>query len=364
MARTAFTSLLLVLTIGLVQSCTVLAPDDGALTIVTYNVENLFDAFLDGTEYEEFTPSAGWDTDDVTDRLERIANVLEHLPRSPDILGIAEIENRALLDTLFDRFYVESPYPYRVFCRNIGGATGVAIVSRYPISEVRTLQARAGEMPPLRPVVEAHIDLPKTTLVVFMNHWKSKRGGAAATEALRIAGSRLVVGRIEELVGENPLLPIAVCGDLNEEPCEGAALGFSYETALLPADRVLQWREGTDTPSWFDPNDSAPRRILFAADARDARSLADALNETVFVNSWAEEPSDGSYWFYGRWEQIDHILVNPAAADGPVLSNPSLLVARDPAWCDADGRPISWFDDTTGASDHLPILLELDMEID
>ena len=346
-------------------ACTVLEPDDESLHLLFYNVENLFDAVPDGTEYDEFTPAEGWDAADVTARLERLGAALESIRPAPDIVTIAEIENRGLLDELFDRYFVDVPYPYRVFSRNPGGATGIALASRYPIKGVRTLQARAGAYPPLRPVLEVRIELPKTELVVFVSHWKSKRGGARATETLRRASARLIASRLTELVRAEPNVPIVVCGDLNENPREGEYVAYDYQTALLPAATVLEWETGArERPSWYAGLADTPDAILLAATALDARDLAERLNHPVFVDGWADAAGDGSYWFYGRWEQIDQIMMNPAAAAGDVLTLRNFSPLRTAETADGDGRPLSWFDDRDGVSDHLPVLLQLGMEID
>lgn len=346
-------------------ACTVLEPDDESLHLLFYNVENLFDAVPDGSEYEEFTPAAGWDTADVTARLERLGAALESVRPAPDIVTIAEIENGALLNTLFDRYFVDVPFPYRVFSRNPGGATGIALASRYPINGVRTLQARAGAFPPLRPVLEVRIALPKTELVVFVSHWKSKRGGSRATESLRRASARLIASRVRELSHAEPELPIVLCGDLNENPREGEYVEYAYQTALLNAATVLEWETGTvEAPPWYAGIARTPDAILLAATAPAARDLAEQLNHPVFVDAWARAAGDGSYWFYGRWEQIDQIMMNPAAAAGPVLRLRDFFPVRTRETADGDGRPISWFDDRDGVSDHLPVLLQLSMEID
>jgi len=347
------------------SGCTVLAPDDEALTVVFYNVENLFDETLDGTEYEEFTPEAGWDAGDVADRLERLGNALESIDPFPDIVTLSEIENDRLFHRIFDDYFVDVPYPYRVFSKNADGATGVAIASRYPIVDVRTLQARAGETPPLRPVIEARIELPETELVVFVNHWKSKRGGGASTEALRRASARLVGIRLAELHREEPRTPVLLCGDFNESPRELALVGRAYQTAFLPAPELVEWRrdEGS-APEWYSGDPGISESILIASTAEEARELSGRLGRPVMIDGWYRRPGEGSYWYFDHWEQIDQILMNPPAAAGAFLSHLEFSPVRTPATADSDGRPVSWFDDRSGVSDHLPVMVELSMSFD
>jgi endonuclease/exonuclease/phosphatase family metal-dependent hydrolase len=348
-----------------VPGCTVLAPDDETLTVVFYNVENLFDETLDGTEYDEFTPEAGWDAGDVADRLERLGNALESIDPFPDIVTLSEIENEPLFHRIFDDYFVDIPYRYRVFSKNVDGATGVAIASRYPIVDVRTLQARAGETPPLRPVIEVRVELPETELVVFVNHWKSKRGGGASTEPLRRASARLVGIRLAELHREEPRTPVLLCGDFNESPCELALVGAAYQTAFIPAAELLEWRrDGAAAPEWYAEDPGISESILVAANAEEAADLSGRLGRPVIVDGWHQRPGEGSYWYFDHWEQIDQILMNPAAAAGEYLACLDFSPVRTAATADADGRPVSWFDDRSGVSDHLPVVLELAMPFD
>ncbi|MFP4151211.1 MAG: endonuclease/exonuclease/phosphatase family protein [Alkalispirochaeta sp.] len=347
------------------SGCTVLAPDDETLTVVFYNVENLFDETLDGTEYDDFTPEAGWDGEDVADRLERLGNALESIDPTPDIITLSEVENDTIFDRIFDDYYVDVPFHYRVFSSNAGGATGVAIASRYPIVGVRTLQARAGETPPLRPVIEARIALAETELVVFVNHWKSKRGGGASTEALRRASARLVGTRLAELHAEEPRTPVLLCGDFNEGPRELDLVDGVYQTAFIPAEDLLEWRHDAEgAPEWYSGDPGIAESILIASTAEEATELSGGLGRPVMIDGWHRRPGDGSYWYFDHWEQIDQILMNPAAAAGEHLSRIDFSPVRTPAISDENGRPVSWFDDRSGVSDHLPVMLELSMPFD
>ncbi|MFA7568112.1 MAG: endonuclease/exonuclease/phosphatase family protein, partial [Alkalispirochaeta sp.] len=212
-------------------SCTVLEPAGDSFVVVSYNVENLFDAARDGTEYSEFTPEGGWTRQKMEDRLQRLGDALGNIRPTPDVIVLTEVENNTILDDLFRRYVVDVSYPYRVFSSHPLGATGVAVASRYPVTDVRVFQPRAESETPVRPVLEVRLQLADTAVVVFANHWKSKRGGAPSTEPLRRAAAALLASRLAVLDATEPDLPTVVCGDLNEEPREGEYIDFSYPTA-------------------------------------------------------------------------------------------------------------------------------------
>ncbi len=346
----------------IVSGCTVLVPSADTFSLLFLNAENLFDAVVDGTEYSDFLPDAGWTSAKVDGRLQNLGSALATVRPIPDVIALSEIENERVLDELFRKHMVDVSYPYRVFSGSPGGATGVALASRYPLTEVRTLQPRAGDFPPLRPILEVRIDVSGSELVVFVNHWKSKRGGAAATEPLRRAAAGLLAARLLELTNAEPDLPVVICGDLNEQPREAEHAGFAYPTAILPAFLVAEWlRDETGAPDWFVAEEPPAESILIADTAEDAAHLSEELGRRVFVDGWAGAHGDGSYWYFGSWEQIDHILLSQE--EGERLSLPKFSVVRNRKFGDSQGRPVSWSDDPSGISDHLPVMVQWELNI-
>jgi endonuclease/exonuclease/phosphatase family metal-dependent hydrolase len=338
------------------SGCRLLVPDDGELVVVSFNVENLFDEHVDGTEYRDFLPDSGWDADDVARRLQQLGDALNRVRPSPDILVLTEMENEAILDRLIDEHLVDLPLRYRAFAAGPASATGVSVAGRYPIVDVRTLLARAGDTPPLRPILEVRFRLPETDLIVFANHWKSKRGSAPGTEELRRAAARLLNARLADLAATEPDVPVLVAGDLNEQPREIEYAGFDYPTALIPRDLLAEWNGGTGTvPEWYDDAYRRRRRYLpLESDLEGLRRNPVHDGSMVLLDSWALTDDPGSYWYFGRWEQIDHILLNAAAAGGPSMGFRSFGTVPFPGDDGGEGLPRSWRDG--GVSDHLPVI--------
>ena len=70
--------------------------------IAFYNVENLFDIQDDpAIRDDDFTPKGNlkWDTIKYSDKLDNLAKVFKSMA-APDIIGLSEIENRAVLNAL------------------------------------------------------------------------------------------------------------------------------------------------------------------------------------------------------------------------------------------------------------------------
>lgn len=351
--------------------CELILPDDDRVTLLTWNIENLFDAVDQGTEYHEFTTDGGWTERDYRQRKQRIAEAVHALRPRPDIMVFVEIENEQVLEALVEKYIVDIETPYRAFTKGPGAAIGIGVASRYPITEVRNHLPRSGEFPPLRPVLEVHFDLAGEPLVVFANHWKSKRGGAPATEPLRRASAHLLATRIDKLRITDPDLPVIVTGDFNERPQEFVLTGRSYPCAIMPADEVAAMLgsgarsgggEGNDqeVPSWadaqwFEHGDF----LLIAPDAEEARALSRDLDRTVLVDLWATSDASGSFYFINRWERIDSMFLSTGLFNGDGLHHQDFFVSCPPDGCDSQGRPLSWEDHSRGVSDHLPLMVTL-----
>ena len=69
--------------------------------VATYNVENLFDAVIQGSEYNEYTPKHNWTERMVQIKLNHTAEVICDL--DADILGLQEVENETILMQLRQR---------------------------------------------------------------------------------------------------------------------------------------------------------------------------------------------------------------------------------------------------------------------
>ncbi len=357
-----YLSLLLVL----LGSCTYYRNTTQEVVILSYNVENLFDAIDDGNEYFEFTSRGGWTEAAYQQRLQQVGAAIRSIRPVPDIIVFQEIEKKSVLNTLMDEHVVDLSTPYRAFTRGARGSIGVGIVSRYPIIAVRTLTPLTSPTSRMRPILEVKLDIQGEEVHLFGNHWRSKLGGAAATEPVRRAAARLLSARVQELWDENPDVAIILTGDFNSTPGELELQNFQHPTALFPAEelvritealaedeRVHYWAE----EQWFAQHD----RILLAPDTREAQRAGSTLNMPVFVNTWEFTDQPGSFNFFGRWEQIDAFYLTPSLIDEPGFQFISVETMCLLDGCDSEGRPRSWQDHSRGISDHLPLLLRLSL---
>jgi predicted extracellular nuclease len=134
--------------------------------IATYNVENLFDAKKEGTEYKEFIPSKyGWSEEEAENKLKNVLKVLRDLNSS--IIALQEIENEALIKRLKD----ELGFGYHAFGKNPKAAVGLGVISKYEIVKTQSFSLKGYER--FRPILHVKIKKDNETFSIFANHFPS-----------------------------------------------------------------------------------------------------------------------------------------------------------------------------------------------
>ncbi|MCF7929328.1 MAG: endonuclease/exonuclease/phosphatase family protein [Spirochaetales bacterium] len=332
------------------------------IRVMSWNVQNLFDATDDGSEYPEFDPSSeSWNEDIYQERLDRVGEgiilagrwssgmVDKENPGCPEILLLQEIENEGVLADMVAGPLSGCGYRHAATAGGEGAVT-VGVLSRFPIEKTRSfsIQYYSGTgsseegRSKLRPVLEIWFETNKgRELVLFNNHWKSKSGGAAATEPLRIRSAALVSKRITGILAKTPEVEFLVAGDLNENIDEYNRINGTYPTALLPPEQA----------------ETAPGSLLVTKD----EDQTGRVGRPVLFSTWAWMEKGGSYWYSDNWETIDHFLLGQKLIDNSGLEAVSAAVVDPVEFLDESGRPKGWYGPgSNGYSDHLPIMLVIE----
>ncbi len=199
-----------------------------------YNFENLFDTLdTPNVEDEEFTPQGSrlWTGERYRDKLDHLAKVVEELGAdlSPDglaILGVAEIENRSVLED-FVAHPKLSERNYQIVHFNSPDFRGIDVALLYNPKYFEVTHQRAiplkiydddGELRPTRDILLVSGIFDGDPLHVLVNHWPSRRGGQKATQDYRNAGALICKKICDSITTVDPMARVIIMGDLNDDP--------------------------------------------------------------------------------------------------------------------------------------------------
>lgn len=302
-------------------------------TIVSYNVENLFDTIARNKLDEEFTPQSEkqWNTERYFKKLNQIGEVLTaiHSNELPEIVGLVEIENRTVLNDLvntsalkranYQIVHEDGPDPRGIDCallynpKSFNFLSYKAIPVRFPFSgNHRT-----------RDILYVKGLVKKDTVHLFVNHWSSRRGGAEESERKRVQSALVLKHFTDSLQARNSACKIFIMGDFNDEPTNKSL----HET--LGAGQMA---------------DSTELKNLMYAQKLDGK---------------------GSYYYRGEYNMLDNLVVSESLIDakkGLRLYNQSGFIFTPEFICytnkNGDKSPNRTYGGKNyygGYSDHFPV---------
>lgn len=186
------------------------------ILVAAYNLENYLR--MDRHTKGEFVEDAPKPESEVT----AIVRILTDL--RPDILSLMEIGGSDMLDDLQARLKADGlDLPYRVWVKGADEERHLALLSRFPIAQNRsldnvsfTLNNRIQRMP--RGIMDVTIQItPSYELRIIGAHLKSKRVAMDYDESqLRIEESRQLRNHLDGILLKEPKTNLMLCGDLND----------------------------------------------------------------------------------------------------------------------------------------------------
>lgn len=208
--------------------------------IAFYNVENLFDTLNDPyVNDEDFTPGGAnnYTAEVYRQKLHNLATVLQQLgdkltPDGPALIGVAEVENQAVLEDLVQQPELSDRH-YRIVHFNSPDNRGIDVAMLYNPKYFKVISAQALPVDirvsgkkggKTRDVLHVAGDLMGDTVHVFVNHWPSRSGGQAASAPLRAIAAGVNRRVIDSLQAIDPDSRIIVMGDLNDDPVDASVV--------------------------------------------------------------------------------------------------------------------------------------------
>lgn len=197
---------------------TPIATSEQLLTVASWNVENLFDAEddPDNPGDDEFTPKSWtrWTAARYKMKLQHLAEVIAAM--RPDIICLAEIENRRVLSDLVqvlkDRYQWHMPVILHRDGPDMRGID-VAMLARWEPVATQWLTP----LPVQREILVATFEPYGRPVTVICNHWKSNLGNAEDNFMTRSTEALCVRQWVETKLSESPTSAIIVTGDFNDD---------------------------------------------------------------------------------------------------------------------------------------------------
>lgn len=200
--------------------------------IMFWNVENLFDVMDDPEkDDDEFLPDGlrrwnGWRFWKKINDIARVVHSFRDLcGSSPVLLGLAEVENRYVLDRLAEsRLLSESGYASVHYDSEDGRGIDVAMLYRKDKFKVLSSKAVKVVLPDgerrTRDILHVSGILDgRYPVEILVNHWPSRFGGVRKTHAKREAAARTLSSVCDSLTSAG--LHVIAMGDFNDGPDSG-----------------------------------------------------------------------------------------------------------------------------------------------
>ncbi len=201
--------------------------------IAFYNVENLFDCDDDPNNKgdNDFLPDGpyNWTEPKYEKKLDNIALVLsrlgrEHTPMGPAVVGVAEVENRRVLEDLVRRPAV-AEMGLQVVHEDSPDRRGIDVALLYNPALFTVTNHRSHRYPTLdeNPTFRTRDQLLVSGKIageevhIIVCHWPSRYGGAKSNH-LREKAAELTCHIADSLYNLNPRAKIIVMGDMNDDP--------------------------------------------------------------------------------------------------------------------------------------------------
>ncbi len=267
------------------------------ITLGFYNLENLFDTLdTEGVNDSEFTPNGGknWNTFKYNKKLNNLSEVIAQLGTSgsgPEILGVAEIENKSVLEDLAKQKLI-AKQQYKIIQYNSLDARGIDVALLYNPSVFTPISSK--NIPLINPEDTAFKSrdllyvsgkMDGELVHIMVAHWPSRRGGEKRSRPLRIMAAKDARTIIDSLLNEDKNAKIFFMGDLNDDPLSPSVKKYlkgvgskdlmTGQTLFNPM--VSYYRKGIGTLAW-----------------RDAWNLFDQ----IIVSPGVVGPNDG-FTYYG-----------------------------------------------------------------
>nr|WP_321228899.1 endonuclease [uncultured Psychroserpens sp.] len=231
-------------------------------TIAFYNLENLFDIHSDATIHDnDFLPGSQkrWTKKRYEQKIFKLGQVIskigfEDTQRPPAIVGLAEIENKNVIQDLIQSKDLES-YDYGLVHYDSKDERGIDVALIYDktvftVEDSKTytvyLEDHIGEQDYTRDILLVSGMFNSERLHLIINHWPSRREGVLESNPKRVKAAEKVVEIIDNIKENHSNPKILVMGDFNDNPSDESIKFLSEKAELYnPMETLLSYSRGS-----------------------------------------------------------------------------------------------------------------------
>ncbi|MBL7934480.1 MAG: endonuclease/exonuclease/phosphatase family protein [Bacteroidia bacterium] len=300
------------------------------ITLMTWNVENLFDCFDDPQKNDnEFLPDSKkeWTEEKLNQKIDNLIKVLKEVKngKGPDILAVQEIENIEVLKMLKNRFKAFSGYG--IVHYESADPRGIDCALFFNKNKIDSLTSEAisvdvGANSNTRDILLFGGKAGKDKFFVFVNHWPSRIGGEEKTELKRIKAASALINRIDKIKEKNKNARIIAVGDFND----------------TPLDKSIQ--EGLG-------------------------ALPDETGKMINLTYPFAQKNEGTYKYNEQWNMLDQVIITKEFLAGNFyIDRASCKILRPDFAIEKggkkDGAMLPTYQGkkyTAGYSDHFPVIV-------
>ncbi|MBI1223511.1 MAG: endonuclease/exonuclease/phosphatase family protein [Bacteroidetes bacterium] len=247
------------------------------MELMFYNVENLFDTLNNPhTNDDEFLPGSEkqWNGSRYMAKLDSLAKVIQDgLGTNPGIVGLAEVENKQVLEDLINRPAL-SFRKFRIVHQESPDARGIDVALLLPpfvktdSSYWVSIQFPKSKKAKTRDILMTRIYLAERPIWIAVNHFPSRLGGKEASAEKRAFVASQLRKQVDFYASQDTNNCFILMGDFNDEPM-----------------------------------DSSLSKVLGARSEKDSSDLVNLF--------WPlQERGFGTYRYKGAWNMLDQIIVS------------------------------------------------------
>lgn len=297
--------------------------------IASWNVENLMDTTVDGSEYEDFSLSE-YDYDAYRRRLKIICDVLDDI--NSDVIVLQEIENSNVLKDMVDLYLSRKGYIYYGAIKEEDSAIAIGFISK-----IEPINITVHSVEEARSVLSLDYEIDNELIRVLTFHGKSQLEGFEETEYKRLNLSKT----LKRVINESQDYNIICMGDFNEDP----SVYTTIQTALYDVEK--------ENAFYFRDKGS----LLVSS------SIYNLFQDILYspqLDINLRKNKKGTYVYKNIWYNFDLALLNSKCFDLLGFEFDDFNIYGAQKISTSTGVPYSWnIKSLSGVSDHFPIYVSL-----